>query len=273
MADDNKPKKAIARSIDFSGVRDSGARFNKKRVKYGDYLAKIIAVADAEAKDKVPQYLFSIQLVKMPTAIYPYYCKLQDNQLWKLRNLFIAAGKVVPKQKVKVDPNQLVGKLIGVTMEDTEYDGKDQSEVAAVFPAADLGDEDNDADDGDSEEEEDVDVDGAADDDEEVESETEDDTDEEEEEVDPLADLNRTELKTRIKSYKGADWQASKKQTDDDLRELLRELESGSSDDEEEDEEEPEEEVPAPKKKSTPKKKVSADVSDDELEELDIDDI
>ena len=80
-------------------------------------------VEDAKAKDGVHQYLFSIQIVDKPSSVFPYYCKLQENQLWKLRNLFIAAGKTVPKKKVKVDPNQIVGKLIGVTIEDDVFLG------------------------------------------------------------------------------------------------------------------------------------------------------
>lgn len=262
---------ATSKNVDFSGVKDGGARFTKKRVQFGDYAAKITKVEDAQAKDGIHQYLFTIQLVKHPTATYPYYCKLQDNQLWKLRNLFIAAGKSVPKKKVKVNPNELVGKLIGVTMEDTEYNGKEQSEVEAVFPAADLTDgrpaeEDDTYDEHDApDDDEDLDV------DEPEEDEAEED---EAEETDPYASMDRAELKAELKK-RDPDFVAKKSQSDDDLRELLR---ADSSDDEaeEEDDEDEEEEPPAPKKaaaKKTKKKKVSADVSDDELEELDIDDI
>lgn len=264
---------ASSKTVDFSGVKDGGGRFSKRRVAFGDYAAKITKVEDAKAKDDVDQYLFTIQLVKHPTATYPYYCKLQENQLWKLRNLFIAAGKTVPKKKVKVNPNELVGKLIGVTMEDTEYNDKEQSEVAAVFPAADLADG-TPTDDDDTDDEHD-----APDDDEDLdidEPEEEADEDEDEaEEADPYASMDRAELKAELKK-RDPEFVAKKSQSDDDLRDLLRADSSDDEAEEEEDDEEEEEPAPAPKKaaaKKTKKKKVSADVSDDELEELDIDDI
>ena len=87
---------ASAQNVDFSNVKEASG-FNRSRIKAGDYLAKIKGVEDAKAKDGVHQYLFSIQIVDKPSSVFPYYCKLQENQLWKLRNLFIAAGKTVPK--------------------------------------------------------------------------------------------------------------------------------------------------------------------------------
>src|SRR5690606_18206436 len=131
--------KASSQNIDFSNVKDGG-NFNKKRIPAGDYLATITKIEDAEAKDGIFQYLISIKINKHTSSVLPYYCKLQENQLWKLRNILIAAGLTVPKRKVKVDPNRLVGKIIGVTVEDAEYEGKDQSEIAGVFPAAELSD-------------------------------------------------------------------------------------------------------------------------------------
>ena len=241
---------ATARNVDMSNVKDQ-AGFNRSRIKAGDYLAKIIKVEDAVAKDKTDQYLFTIQIVDKPSSKFPYYCKLQDNQLWKLRNIFIAAGKTVPKKKVKVDPNQIVGKVIGVTVEDDEYEGKEQSTIEGVFPASELGDysapsgsasddddEDSVADDG---EDLDLDLDEPAE--EEAAAEEAEEAEEAAEEADPYADLDRTALKARIKEHQ-PDAKFLKSQTDDDLREVLRKIEST-----------------APAK------------DDDDLEDLDIDDI
>lgn len=169
-------KAVTSKVVDFTNVRE-GASFNKKRVPEGDYLARVTKVQDAEAKsDKVFQWLFTISL-ENATGVYPYYCKLQENQLWKLRNLFVAAGIVVPKKKMEVDPRKIVNKLIGVTMEDDEYEGKAQSNIAAVFPASELSESDADSDDEDEEEE---DTEEEPEDDEE-EAEEEEDEDEEEE--------------------------------------------------------------------------------------------
>lgn len=267
---------ASAVQIDFSNVKDGGA-FNRNRIPAGDYAAKIVKVEDAKAKDDVAQLLFSIKIEGRATAVFPYYCKLQENQLWKLRNIFIAAGKNIPKKRVKVDPNQIVGKIIGVSIEDDEYEGKEQSNIAGVFPASDLDDSalaDPEPEPEEDEDEplEDVDADEAApaDDEEEAEEEPEDE---------PYVAMTRAELKAEIKKL-DPDFVAKKSQSDDDLREVLRGLASAvtegapdTTDDEDEEEEAP---APAPKaavKKKAPAKKPAASVTDDELEELDIDDL
>ena len=230
---------ASAQNVDFSNVKEASG-FDRRRIKAGDYLAKIKGVEDAKAKDGVHQYLFSIQIVDKPSSVFPYYCKLQENQLWKLRNLFIAAGKTVPKKKVKVDPNQIVGKLIGVTIEDDEYEGKEQSTVEGVFPASDLGD---DASVPDSSDDDEVEVQGSDDDDDldldepapatkskpapEPEEDEEEEAEEEAEEepADELAGLDRNALKARIKKHQ-PDVKFRTSQSDDDLRDILRKLEA-----------------------------------------------
>lgn len=129
--------KASAKAVDFSSVKDRGD-FNTARVEAGDYLAKVVKVEDTQAKDDAFMYLFTIKLSKYSQYAYPYYCKLTENQLWKLRNLLVAGGLNVPKARLKVDPNKVIGKTIGVTMEDDEYEGKEKSVIGAVFPAAEL---------------------------------------------------------------------------------------------------------------------------------------
>ena len=75
---------ATAQNVDFSNVKEGG-NFNRKRIPAGDYLAIVTKIDDAEAKDGVFQYLVSIKIKSSPTTVLPYYCKLQENQLWKLR--------------------------------------------------------------------------------------------------------------------------------------------------------------------------------------------
>lgn len=253
-----------ARAVDFSNVKDGGGSFNRNRIPAGDYIATITKVEDSPSKkDDVFQYLFSIKVDKYPTRIFPYYCKLQENQLWKLRNLLIAAGLSVPKRKVKVDPNKAVGKRIGVTIEDEEYEGKEQSTVAAVFPAAELVDgnqvaDDDDEDFGDEPEDEEEVVDDDA------------DIEEDEDEADPLLELDRTQLKAEIKKFQ-ADFLAKKSQSDDDLRDVLRGLQGGA--DEEPDEEDEDEPEPAPAPKARAKRAAKPAVTDEDLEDLDIDEL
>lgn len=273
--------------VDFSNVKDGG-QFNRNRVPAGDYLAQVVKVDDAKAKDGVFQYLFSIKLKNQhQSRTFPYYCKLQDNQLWKLRNLLIAGGMTVPKKRMKLDPSRIVGKLIGVTLEDDEYEGREQSEITAVFPAADLTDgatiEDDDDDVSDDlDDDDDLDDEPApapkkkskpapvVEDDEDDEDEAEEDEDEEEETAKPYANLDRTQLKREIKKIDGS-YSVKRSQTDDDLREVLAGLAGGGAAEEDE-----EDEAPAPKKAAAKRKTKAAkveDITDDELDELDLDDL
>jgi hypothetical protein len=159
---------ASKKTVDFTNVKDGGGQFSKKHMPAGDYLAKVTKVQDAKSKsDGEFMWLFTIQLKDTPSATYPYYIKLAENQLWKLRNLLVAAGINVPKKKVGVDPSKVIGKTIAVSLEDEEYKEKMQSVVQATFPAADLEDTASDDDDEETEEEE--------------EETTSDDTEEEEE--------------------------------------------------------------------------------------------
>lgn len=271
--------KATARNVDFTNVKE-GSVYNNKRIEAGDYLAKITQVVDSEVKSGnnkgTPQFEFAIKVMDHPSSVLPYRCALTENQLWKLRNILIAAGKSVPKRRTKVDPNAIVGKLIGISVEDDEYekDGETRptSQITGVFPAADLGDQvvSKDEDEDEDEDEDYSEPDTDSDDEEDDEPEAEEEDDEEEEENDPLADMNRTQLKAAIIKIQ-SDFQARKSQSDDDLREVLRGLQSASADEEEE--------APAPKKAPKPaagkaKRKAkpkAEDVDDEELDELDID--
>lgn len=158
--------KASAAQLDFTNVKDGGS-FNKKHQAPGDYAAKVTKVVDAKSKkDGASMWLFTIQA---GTGTYPFYCKHEANQLWKIRNLFVAAGINIPKKRVKIDPNKVVGRSIGVTLEDDEYEGKMQSNVVATFPTSELeGDVDDDDDDDDDDEVEDSAEDAEDDDEEEV---------------------------------------------------------------------------------------------------------
>lgn len=215
--------KAASAVLDFSDVKDRNeSGINKKRVPAGDYLARVARVEDRPVKDtKEPQWMFVISLESVRGRAYPYYCKLQANQLWKVRNLFLAGGLTIPKKKVRLDPNKVVGKLVGVTMEDDDYDGKLQSVIAEVFPASELQ-EDNDA--GAESDEDEYD-------DEEAEDSTEEEPEEDEEEEEPEPTPPPRRAKKAAPSARGK--------------------------------------IPA-QRKASPK---AEDVSDDELDELDLEDI
>ena len=244
-------KKAAAEIIDFSNVKERG-NFNPKHIEEGDYVAKITKVESTQAKDEENMWVFSIVLDEHPRATYPYYCKLVENQFWKVKALFDAVGIRVGQRKVKVDPNKLVGKKIGVAMEDDEYEGRLKSVVGEVFPAEDVT--------------------GPAD----------DDVDPEDDDVE-ADDLEEDDIEEEPAPRKKA---AAKKRRPEPEPE---EDEEDEEEDDEEDDEEEEDEEPAPKKraakkapaKKAPAKKAPArkrrpadDEEDEEdLEELDIDEL
>jgi hypothetical protein len=124
----------------MTNVRDAG-QFNPQRVPAGDYRLIVKAVNDhkKEGEKTSVQWVFTMALVGRERLTYPYYVNHTDPKFaWKIRNLCIAAGMAVPKKRVKVDPNKLVGKTIGAALDDDEYEGKKKSVITATFPASDV---------------------------------------------------------------------------------------------------------------------------------------
>jgi hypothetical protein len=131
---------ATAKIIDMTNVKDRG-QFNPQRVPAGDYRLIVKAVDDhkKEGEKTSVQWVFTLALAGRERLTYPYYVNHTDPKFaWKVRNLFIAAGMAVPKKRVKVDPNKLVGKTIGAALDDDEYEGKKKSVITATFPASDV---------------------------------------------------------------------------------------------------------------------------------------
>lgn len=119
-------------TLDFSNVRE-GSSFSPRRLPEGSYLADIAKVEQKESKAGNPMLVYTIIPVEHPTAVYPYYILLDEKQLWKFRALLLAAGKDVPKRKVTVDPESIVGRQIMVDLEDDEWEGREKSVIAGVF--------------------------------------------------------------------------------------------------------------------------------------------
>lgn len=242
---------ATKKILDFSNVKEQG-NFNPRNVPEGDYIAKITAVDEGESKQGTEQWIFTFEVEGVRGGKYPYYCGLVENQLWKIRNLFTAAGITVPKKRVGVDPNKLVGKIVGVELVDDEYEGRMKSVINAIFDKSEVGESDFVAD----EEEDEDDVPAPK----KVTTkkkaavvEDEDDEDDEEEEEEAPAPKRRAKKK-------------------------VAPVEVEEDDDEEDEDDEDEEPAPPRKKaakKAPAKKKRPAPVDDDEddLEELEIEDL
>jgi hypothetical protein len=130
---------ATTQVADFTNVRDDTDGFRPRRVPDGDYRAKVTKVEDHTSKKTGnKQWVFTIVLEGRSRSSYPYYCGFAEKELWKIRNLLIAGGLTVPKKKVRVNPNTLVNKTIGVAMEAEEFEGKWKSTIMATFPASDV---------------------------------------------------------------------------------------------------------------------------------------
>lgn len=119
-------------TLDFSNVSE-GSTFSPRRLPEGTYLATLAKVESKTSKAGNPMLVYTIIPVEHPTAVYPYYIVLDEKQLWKFRALLLAAGKEVPKRKVTVDPESIVGKQVMIDLEDDEWEGREKSTVAGVF--------------------------------------------------------------------------------------------------------------------------------------------
>jgi hypothetical protein len=119
-------------TLDFSNVRE-GSTFSPRRLPEGAYLATIAKVESKDSKAGNPMLVYTIIPAEHPTAVYPYYILLEENQLWKFRALLLAAGKEVPKRKVTVDPESIIGRQVMIDLEDDEWEGREKSSIAGVF--------------------------------------------------------------------------------------------------------------------------------------------
>jgi hypothetical protein len=195
--------------LDFTNVKERGAgQFSRTHKQPGDYVAKVVKVQSVKAKKTgEKQWLYTI---KIGGATYPLYIQFAENTLWKLRNLFAAAGIAVPSKRVKVDPNKVVGKTIGVALDDHEYNDKLFSEITNMFPPSEVaGASEEDADDEDEDEEE-----------EDEESEEEDETEEEEEEEDEEEEEEEPEPPKKAKKNKAGKTKRKAQVSDEELEEL-----------------------------------------------------
>ncbi|QEQ93660.1 hypothetical protein SEA_ZUKO_82 [Streptomyces phage Zuko] len=175
---------ATKQTIDFSQTKDQSG-FNPKRKQEGEYLGTIVSFEDTKSKAGAAMWVYGVALKTDRRAVYPVYCLLGADQVWKLRNLMMAAGFKVPKKRMQVDGNRLVGKDIGIFLEDDEYEGKPKSVIGSFFPASEYSGPENEDDDQDEDEEYEEDDTVPEDDDEESEDEdTEDETDEESDDSD-----------------------------------------------------------------------------------------
>lgn len=168
--------------IDFSKDESEGGR---KRYPEGDYAVKYTKYKTGRSKDKDTPYVrvyFIITEGKYKGQEFSDELYLTDKSLWRIRGFLEAMGVAVPKKKVSVNFKKYIGKTLGVTLSDDEYNKRIRSRVSDFLDEETLrgADEDDDEDfDEDAEDEEEEDTD--EDDDEEDEDEDDEDEDDMEE--------------------------------------------------------------------------------------------
>jgi len=217
--------------LDFSKTEERSG-WNTRSIPEGLHKAKIVSVQETEAGDGTAMLVYALAPTdsRYKSRLFPFYCKLQQNQYWKLRDLAVAAGMTIPKKAVNFDPDAPVGKTIAIEVEDETGQYAGRSQVQATY-GLDILDEDGDAanDDSDDEEYEDEEDEAEEADDEEEYEDEEDEEDDEEEEED-LSTLTITELRKRAKEL-GIDHSGVKKA---DLIDLILEEEEAEEEDEDE---------------------------------------
>lgn len=243
--------------IDFSKTEERSG-WNTRHIPAGLHKAQIVSVQETEAQDGTAMLVYGFQPtdIKYRTRKFPFYCKLQQNQLWKLRDLLVAAGETVPKKSVQIDPNKVVGREIAIEVEDDMYNGNVRSTVQAIYNVAmvdeieeDLAAEADDL----TQPADEEDFDEDFDQDDEMEEDFDDDEDDFEDLEDDEDDEDDFEDDEEEDDFDDEDFD------EDDFEE--EDFDDEDFDDEEELEEEPEPE-PAPKKRArkaaspAPKKRV-----------------
>lgn len=219
--------------LDFSKVEERSG-WNSRQMPEGLYEGKIVSVSDQDAADGTGMQTYAIKPTqkKYATRLFPYYCKLQQNQLWKLRDLFVAAGETIPKRAVNLDPAAVVGATIAIEIGDGSGQYSDRSEIVNVYPMSTLDglddDEDDEYDEDEAEEAEDEEYDESDEEDEDYDDEEEDDEDDSDEEY------------------------------EDDDEDLDEDEDDEEDEEDDEDEDDEEEEEPAPKRARKPVAKKSA---------------
>lgn len=156
--------------IDFGDVDpDTSRKQRRVKIPEGDYIAKIQSSKTEKSERTDSKYIrWTFQIVKGPHKgkTLSGMTSLKPDALWNLRNLvFAATGKNVAGKVVSFDPEALYGKVVGIAVEDNEYEGSDgkkriTSQVNTAFPkdeANETEEEESDDDEEETEEEEDED--------------------------------------------------------------------------------------------------------------------
>lgn len=178
--------------VDFR--KEEGGGGGGARVKEGDYRVKIVAMKHGRSSDKDTPYIqVDLKIMddgKYKSKVISDRLYMTPKSLFRVRSLLEALGLTVPKKVVAIPVKKLIGKELGVTAVDDEYEGRIRSRVGDFIDLETLEDMDDD----DDLDDEDEDLDEDDDEDEEDDEDEDDDDDDEEDEDDDDEDLEDLDL-------------------------------------------------------------------------------
>jgi Protein of unknown function (DUF669) len=160
-----KKSSDIVVNAEFNKVTEGGP----VRVKEGDYKVKIIKAERGESNAGNTMITFTYEFLegKAKGKQIKDRVPLTEKAWFRLYNIVCAIkGEEVPKKAMKVNVSKLVGKEMGITVEDDEYENKIYSSVASYLDLETLEGASSDDEDEDDEDEDDEDEDEDEDDDE-----------------------------------------------------------------------------------------------------------
>jgi len=129
--------------VDFSGVDPDIRRGGGvAHIPEGDYLAKIVSSEIRESEKSGSRYIswkISVHNGEFKGKTLYHITSLKPEALWNLRNFIHAAtNKNVAGKALNVDTSVLEGKVIAITVEDDEYEGKVRSRIVDTRPKDEL---------------------------------------------------------------------------------------------------------------------------------------
>jgi hypothetical protein len=153
--------------VDFKGV-ESGGGGGGARVPEDDYRVKVVEVKMGESKAGNSMLIWQFEITSgkyKGKKLKREYTTLTKDSLWKLLSLLEAMGFNVAKKKLDIAPiiKKAMGKELGVTVIDEEYEDKMQSKISDYVDLETLESAGNDDDDEDADDDEDSDDDDAED--------------------------------------------------------------------------------------------------------------
>lgn len=118
-------------AADFTNVEDGF-----QLVPEGDYVGKVTKVTVEEGdKGKYFAVTITIGTGEMKGQKLFRNLSMSPKALWMLRSALIAMGVDVPKSKFVVDTDQMMGKVVGISVGHGEWKGKKKAEVTDLWKA------------------------------------------------------------------------------------------------------------------------------------------